>query len=127
MTRLVLSLGLGLVVGVMLGLYLGWEQFPTEYIDSPLSLLDNQHKDDYVVMVAYGYVADQDLQGALDRLRPLNVNNIPAFVQEVTERYISLSRGLPDIQHLVALAEGMGRLTPMMESYRLLATPVPAR
>lgn len=123
--RIIVSLLIGLALGLGLGLYLGWVQFPVEYVDSPLSFLDQAHKDEYTVMVAYGYVADGDLQGAVARLRALEVSNVPAYVQMVTERYISQGRDIEDIRHLVTLAEAMGRLTPLMEAYRVVPTPQP--
>ena len=121
MARIVFSLIIGIVLGVMLGLYVGWVQFPAEYVDSPLSLLDAGYKDEYTVMIAYGYVFDRDLESAVDRLRNLGVNNVAGYVQELTERYITDGLSLDDIRHLVTLAEAMGRLTPMMEleSYQL--------
>jgi len=120
MARFVLSLFIALVVGLGVGLYLGWEQFPTAYLNGPLSLLAQRYKDEYVVMVAAGYLDDSDLGGALERLRLLGVNNIPAYVQDVTERYISNSQNVNEIRDLVALSEGLGRLTPVMEPYRQL-------
>ena len=39
----------------------------------------------------------------------------------ITERYITHSRQVEDIRLLVTLAEGLGRLTPPMESFRQLA------
>ena len=120
MGRFLFFLIIGVIVGTMLGLLIGWELYPAEYVDSPLSLLDQDYKEQYTVMIAYGYVFDGDLESAVARLRALNVTNIAGYVQEITERYITQSRNLEDIRHLVALAEGMGRLTPMMESYRLL-------
>lgn len=124
MTRFILSLLVGLALGIGLGLYIGWVQWPAEYVDSPLSYLDQEHMDDYTIMVAYGYVGDGDLPGAVDRLRALNISNVPAYVQVVAERFISQGRNVEDIRHLVALAEGMGRLTPLMEAYRFV-TPSP--
>jgi hypothetical protein len=118
MTRIFISLLIGLAVGIGLGLYIGWVQAPVEYVDSPLHYLDQDHTDQYTVMIAAGYIGDGDLQGAVDRLRKLNVTNVPAYVQIVTERYISQGRSVDDIRSLVALAEAMGRLTPLMEAYR---------
>ena len=43
---------------------------------------------------------------------------MPVYVQEVAERYITNSRDVDDIRPLVALADGLGRLTPIMEPYR---------
>jgi hypothetical protein len=121
MARFVFSLVVGVVVGIGLGLYLGWEQFPVEFVNSPAHSLAQRYKDDYVVMVAAGYLHDADLGGALERLRVLGVVNVPVYVQEVTERYITNSQNVDDIRSLVALADGVGRLTPIMEPYRQAA------
>jgi len=122
MTRILGSLIVGLVVGAGLGLFLGWGPFPVEYLDSPARALDQRYRDEYTLMVAAGYVVDGDVQGAVERLRVLDEENIPAYVQETTERFISNSRNLQDIQFLVALSEGLGRLTPVMENFRMLDT-----
>jgi hypothetical protein len=123
MARFVLSLFVGLVLGLGVGLYLGWEQFPVKFVNSPANSLAQRYKDDYVVMVAAGYLHDADLGGAMERLRILGVVNVPAYVQEVTERYITNSQNVDDIRSLVALSEGVGRLTPIMEPYRQVASP----
>jgi len=123
MTRLLLSLAIGLILGMALGLGIGYGLFPVEYINSPLTLLAESYRDDYTVMIASGYAADRDLTGAVERLRALEVSNVPAYVQVVTERYISQGRNYADIVRLVALAEAMGRLTPLMESYRSAVGP----
>jgi len=120
MSRLLLSLIAGLVLGVGAGLFVGWVALPVEYLDSPASALDRRYKDDYTVMVAAGYLVDRDVQGAIDRLRILGEENIPLYIQETTERFISNSRGLEEIQFLVALSEGVGRLTEPMMDYRML-------
>ncbi|MBL8155471.1 MAG: hypothetical protein JNM70_14905, partial [Anaerolineae bacterium] len=111
MLRFLASLVLALGVGAAIGLYLGWVQFPVEFVNSPASDLAESYKDDYTVMIAAGYLTDGDLGGAVDRLRLLGMQNIPAWVQSVTERYISSSRDSRDIAYLVALSEGLGRLT----------------
>lgn len=123
MLRFLISLLIGLVVGVVIGLYLGWVQFPVEFVNSPASSLAQRYQDEYIVMIAAGYLKDGDLGGAVERLRVLGVANIPAYVQEVTERYISNSRNADDISVLVALAESLGRLTPIMLPYRTIAAP----
>lgn len=120
MSRFLFSLLVALIIGALIGLYLGWVQFPAQTIDSPASALAQRYKDEYTVMVAKGYRADGDLGGALERLRVLEVENIPAYVQETAERFISNSRDLEEIRALVLLAEGVGRLTPVMQPYRPL-------
>ena len=118
MVRFLLSLLLGAAVWGGIGPFLGWGEFPAQVADGPASALSQRYKDDYTIMVARAYVRDGDLTGALERLRPLGFANIPAFVQEMTERTISTSGNVADIQVLVALANGLGRLTPIMEPYR---------
>jgi hypothetical protein len=121
--RFLISLLIGLALGVGIGLYLGWIQFPVEYINSPMADLSERYKDEYTVMIAAGYTADRDLVGAVERLRRLGVENIPAYVQEITERYITNSRNVNDIRFLVTLADGLDRLTPIMEPYRQISVP----
>ncbi len=123
MIRFLLSLLGGLVVGLGIGLYLGWVQFPVEYVDSPFPALDPRFQEDYTVMVAAGYVYDRDLNAAFERLRLLAVENIPQYVQNLAESYITASRSIVDIRYLVALSEGFGRLTPLMEPYRMVNLP----
>ena len=117
MRRFLLSLFFGLLIGGAIGLYFGWVQFPVEYVDSPMQDLDQRSKDDYTVMIAAGYELDSDGLGAVERLRRLGVDNVPEYVQVVTERFITNSRDIDDIRLLVNLANGLGRLTPIMEPF----------
>ena len=119
-SRFFSSVLIGLLVGAGLGVFLGWGPLPVEYLDGPASALDQRYQDEYTVMVAAGYLVDRDLQGAIDRLRVLQVENIPSYVQQTTERFITNSHDIEDIQFMVALAEAMGRLTPVMEDYRMV-------
>ncbi len=112
------SLVLGLVLGGLLGLYLGWFQFPRDAYRGDMTELAQSFRDDYAVMIAAGYAADGDLPGALDRLSRLRIDDIPRYVQQLTDRVIASSaRDIRDIRLLVALARGLGRLTPAMEPF----------
>lgn len=119
------SLLIGVLIGLAMGVYLGWQQFPVEYTNSSIEALAPAYQEDYTVMVAEGYLYDQDVAVALNRLQPLGKENIFNYVQDLTERYISQSN-FPAIPAMVALAEAMGRLTPVMEIYRLTPVPSPA-
>ncbi|MBC8171009.1 MAG: hypothetical protein H7X77_05040 [Anaerolineae bacterium] len=123
MLRFIISLVIGLLIGVGLGLYLGWVQFPVEYINSPASALSQNYKDEYTVLVAGGYLADHDITGAIQRLRVLGIENVPDYVQQMTERFITNSRDVTEIRYLVALAEGLGRTSTLFEPYRILSQP----
>ena len=118
-----MSLAVSLIIGLVIGLYLGWVPFPVQYVDSPARDLAQRYKDEYTVMIAAGYEADYDLTGAIERLRVLEVENVAQHVQEVAERYITTSRDVGEIQMLVILADGMGRLTPMMQPFMPVTLP----
>ncbi|NDJ84806.1 MAG: hypothetical protein GYB66_02870 [Chloroflexi bacterium] len=127
-----------LALGIGLGLYLGWIQFPVEYEDSRMCQLDEQYQEDYTLMVARGYQVDGNLDAAIARLRPLRVaeveacndsrpykiNNIPDWVEYLAEQYISEGRDPVQIRDLVALAAGFERVTPAMESFLPQNSPV---
>lgn len=111
------------MIGIALGLYLGWVQFPVEYIDSPALALEQRYKDEYTVMIAAGYLADANTMGAIERLRVLGVENVPEYVQQTAERFITNSRDIRDIQYLIALSEGLGRTSPIFNQYRQVTLP----
>ena len=123
MLRFLISLIIGLAVGALIGLYLGWVQFPVQFVNSSASSLSERAKNDYMVMIAAGYLEDGDLGSAVDRLSLLGVPNIPSYVQQVTETYISNSQNVNDISYLVALSEALGRMTPIMQPYRRVSVP----
>lgn len=120
MVRVFVSTVMGVLLGVGLGLAYGWVINPVKFTDSPMSELASHYTDDYILMIASGYQVDGNIDAAISRLRYLGVDNIPVHVQEVTERYITNSRNVEDIRLLVALSEGLGRLTPPMETFRQL-------
>ncbi len=126
MGRLVLSLLIGLSIGIAAGLYLGWVVSPVEYVQSPMKDLSRRYKDEYTVMVASAYQVDNDLNEAIRRLQPLDVSNIPLYVRDVTERYIS-ENGTgkeADIRNLVVLSRALGYYTQPMQAFALpTATP----
>lgn len=121
MLRLTRSLILGLLFGMLAGLYFGWFPFPPDARGSAISDLAQRYRDEYTVMIAAGYAADRDASGALERLKLLERKNIPVYLQRSVERIISTSaRGLDDIRLLVRLAYDLGLLTPAMQPFLTL-------
>lgn len=124
MRRLLLALVVGLLLGGLFGLLLGWIAFPVQLIDSPVQNLADPFKDDYTVMVAMAYQVDKDLKYAENRLRLLGVGNVFTHVRDVAERYISQSVSSEEnIRYLVALSCDMGYCTPPMQSFRVGGAP----
>ena len=126
MRRFLLSLLIGLGIGLVVALYVGWNTVPVKYVQVPMSGLARPYQDDYTVMVASAYQVDGDLTEAIRRLQPLGVPNIPAYVRDVTERYISNSGtgNEADIRTLVVLSRALGYYTPPMQAFAL-PTPIP--
>lgn len=128
MRRLLTSLLIGCAIGLAIGLYLGWVQFPVETVEGPMRALASADKDRYTVMVAQAYELDGDTAEAIRRLQPLNTpnTNIPQYVRDVTERYISESGSgnEADIRHLVSLSRALGYFTPPMQGF-VVATSTP--
>ncbi len=126
MRRIVLAITIGVIVGLVIGLFIGWNVAPTQTIESPIQGMAGRFKDDYTVMVADGYGVDGDLNEAIRRLNPLGYKNIPQYVQDITERYISQngSGKEADIRSLVLLSRALGHMTPPMQPFALpSATP----
>ncbi len=121
MRRFVLSIVIGLFLGSAIGLYIGWVAAPVERIQSPLADLSRRYKDEYTVMVAAAYQVDGDVNEAIRRLQPLFAtgSNIPLYVRDVTERYISESGTgkETDIRNLVVLSRALGYYTPLMQAF----------
>lgn len=124
--RFLLFLAVGGAVGLGIGLFLGWVQFPVVTIDTQMRTLSDADKDRYAVMVAEGFAVDGDPQAALERLRPLGASNIPTYIRDLTERYISTSGtgNQKDIRYLVGLSRALGYFTPPMQPFAV-ETPTP--
>ena len=127
MRRFIGSALVAAILGISLGVYLGWEQFPVEYRNSAMCQLAEDYQEQYTLMIARGFRTHQDRDAALRRLLPLRservescqrdatktrVDNVPAWVQEVTERYRTRGADLADICDLAALSAAFGRQIP---------------
>lgn len=128
MRRLVFSIVIGLGIGLAVGLYIGWVLAPVQYVQSKMSDLSTRYKDEYTVMIAAAYQVDGDLNEAIRRLQPLGISNIPLYVRDVTERYISESGTgkETDIRTLVVLSRALGYYTPPMQAFTVptaISTP----
>lgn len=119
MRRLGLFLVVGLILGLAAGVYYGWQIDPVRLTDGEISNLAPRFKDDYVIMVANGYQLDADLTEAVNRLKPLGVNNVFTYVRDLTERYISEAGqgNEANIRSLVALSCAMGYCTGPMQRF----------
>jgi hypothetical protein len=121
--RAVLWIGLGLGLGLSLGLYLGWVAWPTEFVDADPSILGDDYRRDYTVMIAQAYVQDGDLAAAQRRLYSLGGEAPDRWLLTLTVDAILAGRDEETIiLPLVALSRDLGLNSPAMAPY-VQATP----
>jgi len=77
----------GIVAGLILGLLLTWQVWPVEYYDTDPIDLRQEHKDDYVVMIAAAYDQDTNLGLASLRLGQLGLEDAKQSVLGLFQRY----------------------------------------
>jgi hypothetical protein len=77
----------GVVLGLAVGLFITWQVWPVEYYDTDPIDLRQEHKDDYVVMIAAAYAQDGDLEGASARLEELGFDEPTKVVLGLFQRY----------------------------------------
>ena len=97
-----------LILGLGLGLLISWVIAPTEYTNTPPSILRNDFKDAYRALIASAYTSTGDLDTAEVRLATLeDPNPVEALVvqaqRELAEGNLDLS------ESLATLAEALGK------------------
>jgi len=106
-----------LVAGSGLGLYYGYALSPVEYTNTDPASLRQADKDDYILMTASIFAADNDLAAARERLANLGFDNAGPAVADTTERYIKAGLPQADLRRLVFLAIALKTVTPAMQPY----------
>lgn len=111
----------GILLGIGLGLVIGWLVWPVSYYDTDVYDLRADHQDEFVVMVGALYALEQDIEAAHQLLGLLSQPNRPrppeSIVVEVAERYIARGADPAEIGYLVGLAEALGSTTTPMQPY----------
>ena len=114
--RLIGFISLGLLAGVLLGLYLGWIAWPTEFTDANPAVLAEPYKQDYLTMVAAVYAADGDLPAAQQRLAALGKGG-QEFLNSFVLDQILQGRRDEELRQLAQLAHDLGLDSPALQPY----------
>jgi len=114
--RIFLLIIIGLAVGVALGLYIGWELFPTEFVDASPVYLAEEQKQDYARMIAAAYAVEGDLTAAQQRLDDLGPGGKDVLTAVMLDA-ILLQQNLTEIRQLVNLAAVLDIVSPAMDPY----------
>jgi len=107
----------GAVLGLALGFAIGWWLWPVQYTNTAPSVLRQDYRDDYVVMVAAAYEVEEDLGQARERLELLDSEEPAALVVELAERLVEAGGSTEDITHLARLAWALGATTSTLVPY----------
>ena len=115
------------MLGIGLGLILGWLVWPVSYYDTDYYDLRADFRDDFVVMVGALNALQQDVGTSRQLLTllsdPSTPQSIERIVVDVTERYIARGANPTDISYLVKLAEALGAVTTPMQPYLMKQQP----
>lgn len=124
---LAVILPVGCLAGLAVGLFLGWELLPVQYVNTEIGNFGPARSEEFVLMVAAEFSTDSDVDRARQRLAELDVPNPEQFVAYLADKYVKEDRGPndPDTVNLVRLSEALGFGTISMVAYVSTPTPLP--
>jgi len=100
--------GVGIIVGLLAGLFIGWVLWPVQYTDTDIADLKPAYQDEYILMVSAAYAVSGDLGQAQMRLARLNDPDPAQRVALLAESLIARGADPGDIENLVNLADALG-------------------
>lgn len=104
---------ISILIGLALGLYLGWQIKPLPYRDVALSSLRSDYKTDYTLMVAETYSYEGDIGKAAERLQVLGHETPLQSSQYAVIRARELGYSSSDIALLVELVNALQSVAPV--------------
>ncbi len=109
---------LGLLVGLALGIAIGWFVIPVTYVNGDIAYLRSAQKDDWVNMAAAAYALDGNLADAQQRVNRLDSDPAVAarYVTDVAQRAIE-RQDARNAKNVAALAAAIGAATPAIRQY----------
>jgi hypothetical protein len=111
----------GVLIGIGLGLIVGWLVWPVSYSDTDVFDLRADYQDEYVVMVGSLNALEGDADASRRLLALLSdaraPRSIEGIVVDVTERYIARGANPTDIGYLISVAKALGTVTTPMQPY----------
>jgi len=91
LSRAAFVLGLGMLMGLALGLFVGWKVWPVRYVNVTPADLDSSVKEDYVIMIGASYARTGDLTMTMRQLKSLGYDlvGVEDLARTATERGLS--------------------------------------
>ena len=117
-------LAIGLVVGIGLGLFLGWVAWPTQFTAANPAVLAEPYKQDYMLMIAADYALTDDLDAARQHVSTLGDGG-EDFLFSLTLDQILQGGDPAEIRQLAQLANDLGLYSPAMAPFLASEESVP--
>lgn len=115
----------GIAIGLFVGLWLGHDAQPPEEYTAALADLEEQRREDYIVLISALYALDGDLTAAEERLSRLNEEDTARLVADLAIKYIEAGKELEVTQDLATLAHALSASDEVMLAYVVTPTPTP--
>jgi hypothetical protein len=115
----------GIVIGLLVGLWLGHDTQLAEDYTVALADLEEQRREDYIVLVSALYGLEGDLTRAEERLARLSEEDTAQLVADLAVKYIEGDKGLEVTQDLATLAHALGVGDEVMLAYVITPTHTP--
>ncbi|HET7375904.1 MAG TPA: hypothetical protein VFK30_04290 [Anaerolineae bacterium] len=115
--RKVLFLFSSSVLGLGLGLLIGWFVWPVNIVETSPADLRTDWKDEAIWMAAQAFAYDGDLELAQTRLAPLGSSDLGRLVLDRAELAIDQKLSANQITQLARLAAAFGATSPRLAPY----------
>jgi hypothetical protein len=116
--RRLLSIFIGLAIGIGIGLFTGWYAWPVTYSGAPASALAPGWKSETIWMAAQAFAYDGDLEAASGRLAPVFGNtDLGPIILARAEKAIDDRYPPSAIAHIGRLAAAYGARSPRVDAY----------
>jgi len=124
-SKIFLGVLAGIAIGLLVDLWLGRDTQPTKDYTVALTDLEEQRREDYIVLVSALYALEGDLTRAEERLARLNEEDTAQLVADLAIKYIEGDKGLEVTQDLATLAHALGAGDEVMLAYVITPTHTP--
>ena len=115
----------GIAIGLLASRWMGRDAQPTKDYTVDLTDLEEQRREDYIVLVSALYALDGDLARAEERLDRLNEEDTARLVADLAVKYIESDKGPEVAQDLATLAYALGAGDEVLLAYVVTPTHTP--
>lgn len=116
---------LGLLLGLAGGLFYAWVLSPVVYTDASPARLNEQHTDEYLLLVSESYALTGDWEQAQQRLAALELEDIDQRVANLFEQSLRTGRPAAQVRHLAVLTQRLGGDSPALSLFGPTPQPPP--